>query len=154
MMTNKLCVFFLICLAACGPINSFEKNVAIPGQEWESSFKPVFTFDITDTTSLYDVYVVIRHKNAYRWNNIWVKGTVLQPGDTTIRSRQYDLRLANDEGGWVGKGMDDIFEHRILIQKDTRFTRPGQYRFTLEHTMRDDPLKHVMNVGLRIEKKL
>src|SRR5688572_17213535 len=104
-------ILSLLFLVACGPINSFEKNVSIPGQEWASSFKPVITFDITDTSSVYNVYVVIRHKNAYRFNNIWIKGTVLQPGDTTIRSRQYDLKLANDETGWLGKGMDDIFEH-------------------------------------------
>jgi gliding motility-associated lipoprotein GldH len=147
-------ILSLLFLAACGPINSFEKNVSIPGQEWARSFKPVVTFDITDTTSLYNVYMVIRHKNAYRFNNIWIKGTVLQPGDTALRSRQYDLKLANDETGWLGKGMDDIFEHRVLIQERTRFTTPGQYRFTLEQIMRDDPLKNVMDVGLRIEKTL
>lgn len=151
---SLLCLLLILAFAACGPINSFEKNVSIPGQEWPSSFKPVISFDITDTSSLYNVYVVVRHKNAYRFNNIWVKGTVLQPGDTTLRSRQYELRLANDETGWLGKGMDDIFEHRILIQQRTRFARPGEYRFTLEHTMRDDPLKHVMDIGLRIEKTL
>ncbi|HEX2683910.1 MAG TPA: hypothetical protein VHL77_08250, partial [Ferruginibacter sp.] len=57
-----------------------------------------------------------------------------------------------DEAGWFGTGMDDIFEYRKLIQQRTRFTRPGQYRFTLEQIMRDDPLENVMNVGLRIEK--
>ncbi|HEY0677005.1 MAG TPA: gliding motility lipoprotein GldH [Chitinophagaceae bacterium] len=141
-------------LSACGPINTFEKNVPIPGHEWESGFKPVITFDITDTASLYNVFMVIRHRNAYGYNNIWIRGTVQEPADTATRTQQYDLKLANDEKGWFGKGMDDIFEHRILIQERTRFTRPGEYRFKLEHTMREDPLKHVMNVGLRIEKAL
>jgi gliding motility-associated lipoprotein GldH len=77
---------------------------------------------------------------------------VQEPADTTTKTQQYDLRLANDETGWLGKGMDDIFEHRILIQQRTRFTRAGEYRFKLEHTMREDPLQHVMNIGLRIEK--
>ncbi|HYF32706.1 MAG TPA: gliding motility lipoprotein GldH [Chitinophagaceae bacterium] len=150
---RKYCLLYLVLFfAACGPINTFEKNVAIPGQEWHTSFKPVITFDITDTSSLYNVYVVLRHRNAYRYNNIWIRGTVQQPGDTATRSRQYELKLADDAAGWLGRGMDDIFEHRILIQERTRFTRPGQYRFVLEHTMRNDPLEYVMNVGLRIEK--
>ena len=136
---------------ACGPINTFEKNVTIPGHEWESSFRPEITFDITDTVSLYNVYIVIRHTNAYGYNNIWIRGMVQEPGDTA-RRQQYDLKLANDETGWIGKGMDDIFEHRIMIQERTRFRKSGQYRFRLEHIMREDPLKYVMNVGLRIEK--
>ena len=139
-------------LAACEPINTFEKSVPVPGQQWESSFKPQINFEITDTTSLYNVYVVLRHRNAYGYNNIWIRGTVQEPADTTTKTQQYDLRLANDETGWLGKGMDDIFEHRILIQQRTRFTRAGEYRFKLEHTMREDPLQHVMNIGLRIEK--
>jgi gliding motility-associated lipoprotein GldH len=144
-------LLLLVVLSACGPINTFEKNVTIPGHEWESTFRPEITFDITDTASLYNVYIVLRHTNAYGYNNIWIRGTVQQPGDTA-RSQQYDLRLANDETGWIGKGMDDIFEHRILIQERTHFRKSGQYRFRLEHIMREDPLKHVMNVGLRIEK--
>ncbi len=145
-------LFLTILLAACGPINTFEKNVPIPGHEWDGNFKPTINFEITDTVSLYNVFVVIRHRNAYGYNNIWIRGTVQEPGDTAIRSQQFDLRLANDETGWFGKGMDDIFEHRILIQERTRFRKTGEYRFRLEQTMREDPLKHVMNIGLRVEK--
>lgn len=133
-------------------MNAFESSVVIPGQEWKSSFKPAINFDITDTVSLYNVYIVLRHKNAYGFNNIWIRASVQEPLDTAVKSRQYDLKLANDDTGWLGKGMDDIFEHRILIQERTRFVRSGQYRFTLEHIMRKDPLPEVMNVGLRIEK--
>lgn len=151
-MNRVLFFCLLLFFASCGPINVFEKNVAIPNHQWESSFKPVITFDITDTASLYNVYVVVRHQNAYGYNNIWIKGTVQEPGDTAVKSQQYDLKLASDDKGWFGKGMDDIFEHRILIQERTRFSRSGQYRFTLEHIMREDPLQHVMNIGLRIQR--
>ena len=90
--------------------------------------------------------------NAYGYNNIWIRGSVQEPGDTATKSQQYDLKLASDEQGWLGKGMDDIFEHRILIQERTRFRRSGEYRFTFEQIMREDPLQNVMNIGLRIEK--
>lgn len=149
---TSLLILLCVCLAACKPMDAFEKSVPIPGHEWQSSFQPEIVFDITDTISVYDVYIVIRHQHAYEFNNIWIKGTVQQPGDTARRSQQYDLRLANDETGWLGKGMDDIFEYRALIQPRTRFTRTGQYRFTIEHIMRQDPLLHVMNIGLRVEK--
>jgi gliding motility-associated lipoprotein GldH len=149
---NRYLLISLLFLASCGPINVFEKNVAIPNHEWESGFKPVITFDITDTAARYNIFLVVRHQNAYGYNNIWIRGTVQEPGDTTVKSQQFDLKLANDEKGWLGTGMDDIFEHRVLIQEKTRFRKPGPYRFTLEHVMREDPLRHVMNVGLRIER--
>ena len=52
--------------------------------------------------------------------------------------------------------MDDIYEHRIPLTPvgmPFRFRKPGEYTFTIEQVMREDPLENVMNVGLRIEKK-
>lgn len=147
-----LAVVSCMLLAACRPMDAFEKNVPIPGQEWQSSFKPSIDFEVTDTASPYNIYIVLRHKNAYGYNNIWLRVSVQQPGDTAVKSQQYDLKLANDETGWFGTGMDDIFEHRVLVQERARFARPGKYHFTIEQIMREDPLQYVMNAGLRIEK--
>jgi gliding motility-associated lipoprotein GldH len=74
------------------------------------------------------------------------------PGDS-LRKQKLDLRLATDDKGWLGTGMDDIFEHRILITGEpVLLKKPGTYRFRLENIMREDPLEHVMNVGIRVEK--
>jgi gliding motility-associated lipoprotein GldH len=132
----------------------FEKNVAIPRQEWSSSYKPEIDINIKDTTALYNIYIAIRHSDAYNFNNIWIRASVEQPGDAVKKSRQYDLPLASNEKGWFGTAMDDIYETRILIQPQTRFTKAGNYHFTLEQVMREDPLKHVLNVGIRIEKTI
>ena len=157
-LNKPLLILLTVCLfqwTACSlPSDVFEKNVAIPGQQWESSFRPVIDFTIQpeDTSSRYNVYLVLRHTDAYNFNNIWIKATVLQPGDTTVHSERYDLLLATNDKGWLGSGMDDIYEHRVQIQQQTRFARPGKYSITLEQIMREDPLKHILNVGVRIEK--
>jgi len=156
---KKLLLFLLIagcgCWTSCSlPSGVFEKNVALPGQQWESSFKPTINFVISpqDTADLYNVYIVLRHTDAYNYNNIWIRGTVRTPGDSTGKSERYDLSLADNEKGWKGSGMDDIFEHRVQIQQQTKFRRAGTYSFTLEQIMWDDPLKNVLNIGVRIEK--
>ena len=136
------------------PSGVFEKNVTLPRQQWESGFKPTINFVVSpqDTANIYNVYIVLRHTDAYNYNNIWIRGTVKSPGDSTGRSERYDLSLADNEKGWKGSGMDDIFEDRVWIQQQTKFTRPGTYSYTLEQIMWDDPLKNVLNVGVRIEK--
>jgi gliding motility-associated lipoprotein GldH len=48
--------------------------------------------------------------------------------------------------------MDDIYDVRLLIQSRTRFSRAGTYHFRIEQLMREDPLKNVLSVGLRVEK--
>jgi gliding motility-associated lipoprotein GldH len=150
-------LFTACCLqwTACSlPSDVFEKDVTLPGQQWESTYRPTVSFNISpeDTAYRYNIYLVLRHTDAYNYNNIWIRGTVKAPGDTAFRSERYDLSLATNEKGWTGSGMDDIFEHRIQIQQQTKFTHPGTYSFTLEQIMREDPLQHVLNVGVRIEK--
>jgi len=139
-------------LHSCTRTGVFEKNVPIPDHKWESSFQPVIDFDLNDTTSTYKVYIVLRHTNKYGFNNLWVRAKVKQPGSQEWKSQQYDLLLATDEKGWLGTGMDDIFEHRILIQPKTTFNTAGKYEYSIQQIMREDPLPHILNVGLRIEK--
>jgi gliding motility-associated lipoprotein GldH len=139
-------------LSACETIDVFEKNVNIPNHEWSSTFKPEISFEVSDTTSLYDIYVVVRHTDAYRYKNMWLNVYTKIPGDTLLKQR-LDLLLATDDKGWLGSGMDDIFEHRIRItSQPQKLTRSGIYIFRLEQIMREDPLRYVMNVGIRVEK--
>ena len=150
-----LFVLFFYSVISCNTsIGTFEKNITIPDHSWKSSFKPEISFEIEDTSVRYNLYVVIRHLDAYRYNNIWLNVQMQFPGDT-VRSQSLDLRLATDDRGWLGSGMDDVFEHRVLITKEPQYLRrKGTYRFRLEHIMREDPLDYVMNIGIRVEKEL
>lgn len=77
---------------------------------------------------------------------------VKEPGSQQWKIGQYDLLLATNDKGWLGTGMDDIFENRILVQQQTKFLKPGKYEYSVQQIMREDPLPEIMNVGLRIEK--
>jgi gliding motility-associated lipoprotein GldH len=148
-----LCLGYCLGVSACNfSLDVFEKNVAIPQQQWQSSFTPEITFTVTDTVSSYNVYLVVRHTDAYNYNNIWIKATVQLPREGITHSQRFNLTLATNEKGWLGSAMDDIYEHRVLVQPQTKFTKSGDYHFTLEQIMREDPLLHVMDVGLRVEK--
>jgi gliding motility-associated lipoprotein GldH len=149
-----LIISYLV-LPACGTVDVYEKNATIPRQSWSSGYKPEITFTIepTDTTARYKIYIVIRHTDAYRYKNIWLNIHTESPGGV-VQNHPLNLQLATDNEGWNGSGMDDIFEHRILITPPHSPERlsAGTYRFKLENIMREDPLKNVMNVGIRIEK--
>lgn len=156
---NYISCFLLITsyliLPACGKVDVFEKNTTIPRQVWKSSFKPEITFTVEpkDTTARFNIFIVIRHTDAYRYKNIWINLHTEAPNGV-VQNLPLNLQLATDSKGWLGSGMDDIFEHRILItppQSPVPLSA-GAYRFKLENIMREDPLKNVMNVGIRIEK--
>ena len=149
----SLIFFVLLTLSnvSCTSIDLYEKTVKLPAHSWKNSYKPEFTFTIKDTSVAYQLFLVIRHTEKYNFNNIWINLYSQPPGDTVHKAR-YELQLATNEKGWLGTGMDDIYEHRIALT-DPRPFKPGIYKFLLEQIMREDPLKHVLNVGLRVEKK-
>lgn len=138
-------------LASCTTVDLYEKNVAISGQAWESSYMPEFTFTIKDTIASYQVFFVIRHNEKYNYNNIWINLYSQPPGDT-LHKAPFELQLATNEKGWLASGMDDIYEHRIKLTEAVKL-KAGSYTFRLENIMREDPLMNVLNVGLRVEKK-
>jgi gliding motility-associated lipoprotein GldH len=144
--------WFPLFLSSCSPIGVAEKTERIPDHSWNSSFAPTFHFTIQDTVSRYRLFVVIRHTDAYRYKNLWVEIGIGVPGEAATTERR-NLILATDEKGWLGKGMDDVYEQRILLnEKSANFRKAGDYTYTLRHLMREDPLEHVMNAGIRIEK--
>jgi len=144
-----LILLTLYSFCSCTTIDLYEKTVSLPGHEWKSDYKPEFEFSISDTVSLYKVFFVIRHSEEYNFKNIWINLYSQQPSDT-LRKAQYELQLATNEG-WLASGMDDIYEHRLPLTNPVKL-RAGKYKLITENIMREDPLEHVLNVGIRIEK--
>ena len=142
-------------ISSCSTIDIYEKTVAIPGHQWAGSYKPEFQFEIKDNTVPYNVFFVIRHTEKYNYNNIFINLSSKQAGTDSSITQRLDVTLATNEKGWLGTGMDDIYEQRMKLSPEagTFFPKPGTYTFTLEQIMREQPLEHVMNVGMRIEKK-
>ena len=55
------------------------------------------------------------------------------------------------KGGWLQEWM--IFMNIVFELGSDQSLKAGNYTFTIEQIMREDPLENVLNVGLRIEKK-
>jgi gliding motility-associated lipoprotein GldH len=149
-ITFIVLVSLFIAITGCEQVALYERLQNIKKAAWNDQQVPSFTFDITDTTSNYKVYVVVRHTNTYAYRNIWLNVGLQQPGDT-VRHQPFELQLAATDK-WLGTGMDDVFEHRaLLFSKPVHFNRPGAIKFTLQHIMRQNPLPGVMQVGIRVE---
>jgi len=139
--------------SSCKQLDVYEKDTAIPKNEWQAAFEAKGSFDIADTLSPYNIYVTLRHTDAYKYNNIWLNIGMQSPGDSIVYQK-INLHLGSDATGWEGKGMNDIWDVKKLVNPAPwRFKKRGIYNFNIMQIMRDDPLLHVMSVGLRIEKQ-
>ena len=150
---NLALFMFILIIDGCQTKQLYEQNTIYPNHNWASKQANKYQFEITDTNAVYKVYFVIRHHNAYNYKNIWLQLNTIAP-DKTSTKQSLNLNLADDEKGWLGTGMDDIYDQRIPIGNEpVRFSK-GMYTFILEHTMREDPLENILSTGIRVEKVL
>ena len=141
-------VFIISCTHTNGV---YERMAFFPKQEWSTKDKRSFDFEVTDTLSTYRLYLVLRHTDAYNWNNIWVNIEFKTPDTAYILKREFTLA---DNQKWLGTVVDDIVDQRIAFDRNNNPIplKKGKYTFTLQQVMREDPLQHVLNAGIRVEK--
>jgi len=144
----------LMILGGCkhSELNFFEKNTAIPNYKWDYQFKATGRFEIKDSISPYNIYIVLRHTDAYKYNNIWLNIGLQSPGDS-MYFQKVELSLGSDAGGWEGTGLNDIWETRkLLVKRPRKFIKAGIYHYSIAQIMRDNPLEHIMSAGIRLQK--
>lgn len=142
----------MVFCSACLRSNVFEKNNAIKNHKWNEDNVQSFKFEVSDTLSNYSMYFNMRHSDSYPYSNIWLLISTEFPSTDTPASSKIEVPLADLEGKWLGRGMNEIWEHRMLIASPLHFSKAGTYTIKLKHIMRVNPLPEVMSVGIRLEK--
>jgi gliding motility-associated lipoprotein GldH len=54
--------------------------------------------------------------------------------------------------GWLGAGMDDIYDHRVLMNTQALKLPKGIFKVSIQQIMREDPLQNILTTGVRVEK--
>lgn len=155
MYYKKLFSFLVLVLllTACIESNVYESNYDFPSHQWKPNHKPTFEIKITDTNAPYVFFLNLRHTNAYNFSNIWINMITTSP-DGKKTEQRVELKLAESSGRWLGRGMNEIYEHKISLSGNakTKFQQLGVYKIVMEPIMRQEPLQEILSVGLRIEK--
>lgn len=145
--------FTVLLSASCDDGAVKDVFVNIPNKNW-SYDRPIKTdVDITDSSKPYMVSINFRHTEDYRYANLWVRISVIGPSKKKITERK-EFQLALQDGEWLGKGSGNLYSYQLVFKDAYQFDTPGKYTFVIEQNMRDNPLKYVTDVGLRVESSL
>ena len=144
-------IFIFLFFSSCDNNVVFEENIKFPENRWEQKNNIVFTTDIKDTLTPFNIFINVRNAGGYQFSNLFVFFTTQTPSGKRERDT-IELTLANPSGKWLGDGLGDIWDNRLLFKNNFLFPEKGKYIFTLEQAMRIDPLPQLMDIGIRIEK--
>jgi gliding motility-associated lipoprotein GldH len=155
-LLNPICkavLYFLPFLMSCGNtaavVDTFDE---IRGRNWSYGGKVRVPVTIEDPGKDYAIYINLRHTSGYKYSNIFLKIHQTGPDGKRVTVRK-EFRLAEPDGEWLGSGSGNLYSYRLLYRENYRFPAKGTYTFEIEQNMRDNPLKEISDVGLRVEKE-
>jgi gliding motility-associated lipoprotein GldH len=138
-------------LGACQTIDLYEQTTTYQEHQWSSKQVNQYQFNIADSNARYNMFFVIRHHNAYHYKNIWLQ-VISQAAGDSIQKQTININLADDMNGWLGSGMDDIYDHRVLMNTQPLKLPKGSFKVSIQQIMREDPLQNILTTGVRVEK--
>lgn len=150
-LTTVFIGVFLVFPACNEPGTLIDQNTEISNHNWYYLNTVKTEVKIDDASVPYNIYFNLRHSADYRYSNIFVLVHQTAPNHQTKTTR-YEFKLANPDGEWLGNGSGNLYSYRLPLLTNYRFPAKGIYSFTLEQNMRDNPLREVADVGLRVER--
>ena len=150
-MKINAALFLLICfvLSACGNRNIFFEYQPIPPEGWCMYSVRSFDIDIKNIEKTYNVYINVRHRPNYPFQNLWLFITETAPNGIVSRDT-IEIFLADHRGRWLGSGSGSVREMRVRIKQDFYFPEAGTYRFDIQQGMRSEVLQGITEIGMQV----
>jgi len=158
-MKRALNTFFLIASATAillttgctDPGAVIDQNIPVASHNWAYLNKFKFAVKVDDEKAAYNLYMNLRVTADYKYSNMFV--LIAQTGpDKKTETKRYELHLATKDGEWLGNGSGNLYSYQIPFRTDYKFAAKGTYQIAIEQNMRDNPLREVSDVGIRVEK--
>jgi gliding motility-associated lipoprotein GldH len=144
-------IFISLFIVGCTSHDVYFQYNPVSAKGWSKDTLYVFHVPITDTTATYNVYINIRNRGEYPYQNLWLFLRNTDPAKTVIKD-SVECYLADQRGKWLGTGMGSIMEMPVLYQQNVKFSKTGTYSYMIVQGMRDSLLMGINDIGMRVEK--
>ena len=137
----RILLFFLVVgFVSCQNENKKEVYHSFNNNTWNTDSIVSFELDNIDTTSSYDLYLMVRHTTNFKFQNLFLFTNFENQQDTL------ELFLSEKSGRWLGKGFGEIKELKIRIKENVNFKENQDQIFSLEQAMRYEDLEKIINL--------
>lgn len=149
---NSLSLLVIVSLLfSCQGNTVYDEVVSVNNGNWDKNEAAHFEVEVKDTAAYYNFYLSVYNTTNYRYSNLYVFLTTEFPNGNKSRDT-IECTLADPSGKWLGKGWGNVKESGILLKSGLQFPMSGKYQFFIQQAMRQDTLKDIKRVGIRLEK--
>ena len=144
----------IVCLllggtVSCGRTGVYNEFNPLPNNGWFKRDVQRFTPEVPDTVNRYDVYLSLRHNGDYTYRNLWLFVSYNDEGGV-LKTDTVNCELADEFGRWSGGGWGSYYQQKDLLNDDCRVSGEKEHVFTVQQAMRDDRIRGISDVGIRI----
>ncbi len=156
-MTSKniFLFFFLLSglLTSCDSDRIYETNHDFADRTWKVKETPEFEFKIDDASKKYNLYLNVRNSLDYPFSRIFVTYHLQDSTGKELQTNLTTQDLFNQKTGtpFGASGLGDIYDHQFLLLRNCEFKMQGKYKIKIEQFTRQDTLKGVLAIGVRVE---
>lgn len=143
-------------LVSCDKNRLYEENREFGDRAWKATEEPRFDFVVKDTSQQYNLYYNVRNSLSYPYARIFITFHLYDSVGKELSKKLVNHDLFDQKTGRPlgDSGLGDLYDHQFLLLKGHHFSFPGKYSVKLDQFMRQDTLRGVIAVGMRIERVL
>ncbi len=138
---------------SCNSDIVYQETLKISNAKWNRNELAKFSFEIEDSLSKYDLYLMIRHAGNFPYKNLYLFAKTSGPRDVFAKDTA-QMIFADDRGNWLGKGIGDIYDYEFKFKEEIGFPYQGKYEIQLEQAMRDFEIEGVTDIGIKLKKSI
>jgi gliding motility-associated lipoprotein GldH len=141
----------LLCLSitfGCTTSEYFSVSKSTTGY-WHKDSIVEFTFDVKDTTQVYNCFINIHNTEAYKFDNLFLITAMQFPyGKIVVDTLEY--KMAFKDGRLMGEGLGSLKYNKLWYKESVRFSEQGKYNLEIRQAMRKagavEPLEKLTGV--------
>lgn len=138
-------------VTCCTEDRVYEDNYDLPSKIWPISEHVNFKFDISDKEQRYQIFLNLRHDAAYPYRNIYMQYQLSDSTNYVMDNALVNFQLFSaKEGLPLGNASSNIYSFQELLLDSVSFPHEGTYTFSIDQYMREDSLKGIYSVGIKI----
>ena len=142
---------FLLSLSACDRGVLVSEKWTWDNHQWITGDKKSFVMQATDTSTVYQMDIVLDHEETYGYQNLYVRTSTIFPSGKEVNSVT-SLELINPDGSWSGDKGENCCKVDIPLQQKFTFPEVGAYTWSVEPYMRVDTINGINSLKITCRK--
>lgn len=148
---SLLCLLAAWIMTACDSRTVYHTYLPIPQKGWGKSDTLFFHVPVNDSLTLLHLTAGVRNESNYPYRNLYLFISHNLEDSAKWETDTLEVELTDKEGRWRGTGWGSLYQS-TLPMKSIGIRRAGSYTIKVTHGMKDEVLKGISDIGIKIDK--